>query len=80
MHCVVVLIKFWSAIAKELDATVTGKLQTPVGENTGPLHEWVARMENRSWLRGNAKTAAFTLAGAVVGATLGVLLQVVMEG
>ena len=84
VHCVAALVKYRNAVATQLAATVTGEVQTPVAENTGPLQELVTRRETlrdrRRRLRENVKAAGWAFASAVAGAVLGVLGTVLLGG
>ena len=72
-HCIDALLKYRNAVAIQLAATVTGVLQTPVIDNTGPLREVVVRRQKNMRVRDNVKKAGWMLAGAIVGTALGVL-------
>ena len=84
VHCVAALVKYRNAVATQLAATVTGEVQTPVAENTGPLQEMVTRRETlrdkRRRLREYVKAAGWAFASAVAGALLGVLGTVLLGG
>ena len=72
-HCIDALLKYRNAVAIQLAATVTGVLQTPVIDNTGPLREVVVRRQKNMRVRANVKKAGWMLAGAIAGTVLGVL-------
>ena len=72
-HCIDALLKYRNAVAIQLAATVTGVLQTPVVDNTGPLREVVMSRQKKVGMRDNVKKVGWTLAGAIAGAVLGVL-------
>ena len=83
-HCVAALVKYRNAVAVKLATTVTGDLLTPFVENTGPLSEVTTRLENEKSSEGrfrdNAKMAAWTLAGAVIGFALTMLGTALVGG
>ncbi len=78
--CVDTLLKYRNAVAVQLGATVTGALTNPVTGNTGALRGVALRRERRMRLRNWVGTACWTVAGALMGAALGVAGCVLFGG
>ena len=72
-HCIDALVKYRNAVAIQLATTVTGVLQTPAIDNTGPLNEIVVRRQKQKRMRDNAQKIGWMLAGAFAGAGLSIL-------
>ena len=79
-HCIEALLNYRNAIAVELGATVTGVLQTPVVENTGPLREVVTRRENERSSQRTINKFYWLIAGALAGAALSAVGSVLIGG
>ena len=78
-HCVVTLMKYRNAVAKTLGTTVKGKIQTPIVENTGPLHEVVSRREREGRFRDKLSRIRWELASAAAGAVIGSALTILVS-
>ena len=79
-HCVVTLMKYRNAIANELETSVTGEIQTPFAENTGPLQEVVRRRERQGRDRDKLSKVGWMLGGAVAGTMLTIIVNVLTGG
>ena len=80
VHCVEALIKYRNAIASELGATVTGKMQTPVAQSAVPLSDTVIRREKSRRIKGIAGKVAWTLGAAMIGVVLTLMGTAVFGG
>ena len=83
-HCVVALVKYRNAIEQVLGTAVKGEIQSPIAENTGPLHEVVRRREREGRFKDKISKfrweLAWAAAGAVMGSALTILVSMLVGG
>ena len=79
-HCVSALMKYRNAIATALGSTVVGEVIAPIAENTGPLHEQVARRQRRKRFRNFANKVGWLLAAGIVGTLFAILGNAIIGG
>ena len=75
-HCIAALVKYRNAVATVLVTSVTGEVQTPVAENTGPLSEVVTLRERKGRFKTNVRRVGWVLVGAALSGLLTMIANV----